>query len=490
VQTLFLTFAFPVGQNFAINWIELDTGGSQPPTVTPPPTAPPTAPTGSILYDFTTGNQHGFNMFGPCVQWAGQAWQLTRIGSCYGFMSGIQKNLSSNASKITVNYTVSGVDPTRLTIFSIPGSTSSWSFSQLGTQSRTVEGNASQEIKISALATIGTASDIGLFINWIRIDPIGGVSTTTPTATPIPQTFHVNCSLGFANVRNFPAGQTIPTPQIDGRVVYVLSPGTVVNVYEFRPARDGILWARITNYEWNTRDTLWIRTKQPDNVTDILVAGNPSCSASTPNFTQPTTTPLPPSYPAGTPGCAPGNSCPHISPTISDIDLVSFILACEAGAPVSNPSLESIDDAIANAHVVYNRMDSGLYRGTARQVVSQSGQWQPFSEGCNASLGLSNPAQIAQQIRLAAQDLVNGVEPRASLGLFNASIDYLGLYTFGVPNPNHTATPPAVATMLAPYCPGGTTTAMSVYVDIASFGGGVRANASVFFSDSPGCVLP
>jgi hypothetical protein len=41
VQTLFVTFAFPGGQNFAINWIELDTGGSQPPTVTPQPTATP-----------------------------------------------------------------------------------------------------------------------------------------------------------------------------------------------------------------------------------------------------------------------------------------------------------------------------------------------------------------------------------------------------------------------------------------------------------------
>lgn len=316
--------------------------------------------------------------------------------------------------------------------------------------------------------------------------------TPTPTTTPAPiGVYHVSCALANpANVRNFPAGQTLPTPQIDGRVIFTLPPGTVVDVYELRPARDGIDWARISHYEdINGRDTLWIRTKQPDNTTDILLPGTPTvCATATPNFTQSTLIPPTPSYPIGTPGCLAGRDCPHTSSTITDVDLVSFILACEAGAGIPNPPAEAISDAVANAHVIYNRMDSGLYAGTAREVVTQLNQWQPYNEGCESSLGLEaqNLSQIAPAIRQAATNLVNRLEPAAP---FNPSIDHLALYTFGVPNPNHTAAPPPIETLLAPFCPGGASQALRVYLAIASFGNGARPNASVFFSDSPGCQL-
>jgi hypothetical protein len=321
----------------------------------------------------------------------------------------------------------------------------------------------------------------------------------TPSPSPSPSTYHVNCSLTVpANARNFPAGtlatlvvSQTPVNQLDGRVIYTLPQGTTLSVFETRPAQDGINWGRITDWEAiNGRDTLWVRMKQGNNTSiDILVAGNPSaCPSLTPNFlSQPTVTPgTTTPFPIAQPGCEPGRDCPHTNPNISDIDLVSFILACEAGAAAGNPAIGSLEDAIANAHVVFNRMDSGIYRGSARQVVSQSGQWDPYRFGCNSSLGLSNPAQIDPAIRTAAQNLVNGIEPVMP---FDPMIDYIGLYTFGVPNPLHTASPPPVQTMLAPYCPGTIAQAMRVYINIASFGNGARPNASVFFSDSPGCQL-
>jgi hypothetical protein len=304
----------------------------------------------------------------------------------------------------------------------------------------------------------------------------------------------VNCSLTVpANARNYPAGRTSPVNQLDGRVILTLVQGTVVNVYELRPAQDGIAWARISPYEGiNGRDTLWVRTKNSDNQTDILILGAPSgCQASTPNFTQPTLTPVPTgSYPIGSPGCVSGNACPHATPgsPLQDVDLISFILACEAGAQAPNASSIAIEDAIGNAHVMHNRMDSLLYSGTARQVVSQQNQWTPYSQGCNPSLGLGNPSSIDPLIRGYAQSLVNFMEPIPTP--FSSNIDYMGLYTFGLSSSNSLVLPstPTLQAALAPYCPNGTTQAISVYLAIASYGNGTRTNASIFFSDSPNCI--
>jgi hypothetical protein len=313
--------------------------------------------------------------------------------------------------------------------------------------------------------------------------------TPTPTASAIPQVYHVSCALqNPANVRNFPAGDPI-IPQIDGRVLFTLPQGTLVNVYELRPARDNVMWARISDYEdpnVNGRDTLWIRTT--DNFNTILVSGNPSCTPLTANLQQPTFIPPTPSYPIASPGCLAGRDCTHQLPGISDADLVSWMIACEAGAAAGIPAPGSVEDAIANAHVIYNRMESLTYAGTARQVVTQAYQWSPWMEGCNSSLNLQSLGEIDPLIQDAAEAITSNppVEPVAPL---NPLIDYLALYTFGVPNPNHPNSPPPVATMLAPYCPQGTAQAMQVYLAIASFGNGARPNASVFFSDGPGCNL-
>lgn len=60
--------------------------------------------------------------------------------------------------------------------------------------------------------------------------------------------YHVDCSVATANVRNFPSGWITPAPnansQLDGRIRMVLTDATVVTVYETRIASDGILWAR------------------------------------------------------------------------------------------------------------------------------------------------------------------------------------------------------------------------------------------------------
>jgi hypothetical protein len=306
-------------------------------------------------------------------------------------------------------------------------------------------------------------------------------TNVSPTATPTPagQTYHVACSIASASVRNYPAGDP-SVPQIDGRVMFTLSAGTIVNVIEFRPARDGILWARISDYEFNGRDTLWIRTKQPNNTTDILVAGNPTaCSGSPANLLQATQPPPALSFPIGSPGCVSGRNCNHQTIT-SQVDLVAWIIACEAFASSTNLLNGAVEDAIANAHVVFNRMDSLTYAGSAYDVVRQAGQWQPYTEGCSLPPALNQPA-----IQQAAQSVVNEQEPQAAP--FNILVDWLALYTFGVSNPNGAGNPPpSESVLLAPFCPN-VSDALRVYLAYAPFG--ARPNASVFFSDSPGCTI-
>jgi len=326
-----------------------------------------------------------------------------------------------------------------------------------------------------------------------------------PTATlaPLPAlgTYHVDCAVfPHANARNFPARQTIPINQIDGQGIIRLLPGTVVDVLEWHPARDNIYWARITGWEqYNGIYTLWIRMKQPDNSTDILTAGLPSeCALSTPDFQQTPSTPVPFSYPIASPGCNPTtNSCPHQSPQISNRDLLSFIMACEAGLDINNPSPMTVDDAIANGHVIHNRTQTITYQGSTLDVVRQSDQWSPYMVGCNPTLGLNlnqnNALLVPQTISQAAQDLLNGLEPQYPI-IVHTSIDYLSLYTFGFPNPFH-PTPPQTSqlqTVFAPWCMNNGSTAVNVYNANASFvfGGAARTNASFFFSDSPGCFLP
>ncbi|MDX2139838.1 MAG: hypothetical protein SF123_17265, partial [Chloroflexota bacterium] len=339
------------------------------------------------------------------------------------------------------------------------------------------------------------------YIYWSQqvVTPVPTIPPPTATLAPLPAlgTYHVECTLSTpANARNYPAGQTTPTLQIDGRVIMTFPQGTVLDVLEWRLARDNIYWARVTNWEFNGRDTLWIRMKQPNNVTNILVQGSPTtCAASTPNFGQPTVAPPTTATPGYTPyitavpTCGPGAvNCDHVTHfnNVAQVDLVAWVIACEGFASGITPLAGAVEDAIANAHVVYNRMDSGLYWGTAYQVVTQSGQWQPYGQGCSL-----NPAINELRIRAAATAVVNGQEPQALPPEFLGGllVDYLALYTYGFARPTNVPAPtePSPQALIASGCATTATQALQVHVATAPFL--ARPNASVFFSDSPGCVL-
>jgi hypothetical protein len=350
----------------------------------------------------------------------------------------------------------------------------------------------------------------------------GNVQGQPNCPQPPTGTYYVACSVPTANVRNYPSGfiytetpASPPNPsqtpgsyvsQIDGRVRMVLTAGTVVTVYETRIATDGVYWARISSsYDFYAGDSLWIRMRNLDNNSDILVQGTPAatdCQAINFNIN---VTPVPtPTFQATNsgafiaPGCVPGNHCPLVTnPNATPIQIVSFVLACEAGSAAIAPySIEARNDALAIAHVIFNRMRSLTYGGTAVQVVTRGGyvgsnlvaQWQCYLDGANPSLGLNNLAAIDPVIIQIATELVNNQEPVATP--FDQSIDNLGLYTFGVSGSDAilTSTPNAVSYLLSPYCGNYLQQALQIYLAIAPFGS--RGNATVFFSSPQFCVFP
>jgi len=325
-------------------------------------------------------------------------------------------------------------------------------------------------------------------------------ATSTYTPTPAGATYHIACNLpvDFANVRNFPAGVVAPTPQIDGELMMTIAKGTVITVYEFRPARDGIQWARISDYEaYYGNNTLWIRTKYQDNSTDVIVPGTPACTPQPPNLPNLnlTVTPFPtaaPNYPVVTPTCntEDGYLCPHLDYTAATYEqLVGFVLACEGN---DNGSLESINDALAVAHVIRNRMRSGLYRGSALYVVAEENQFECWSEGAASSTGLQTFNDIDPDILAYAQSLVynNG---NTLPNPFDINVRWYGLYTFSTFNSDSNTrdqvrqTPAAVITAL-PYCTVEDDKLIGIFIGVAPYGSS-RVNANAFFSDYTGCRL-
>jgi hypothetical protein len=168
-------------------------------------------------------------------------------------------------------------------------------------------------------------------------------------------------------------------------------------------------------------------------------------------------------------------------------------LACEAGSVAGELRESARINALAIAHVIYNRMTSLSYGGTAVEVVSrgsvtQNGvrvQWDCYAQGANASLGLTAQGldSIDPSISLYAQDLVNNIQPH--FPAFDPSVNYYGLYTFGIAgDPNLTATPNAIATYLAPFC---NDDDLPLFIGLAPFVNG--QNATAFFSSPTDCVL-
>ncbi len=287
--------------------------------------------------------------------------------------------------------------------------------------------------------------------------------TPTPTWTPSPfptsetgniTYWHVACTKSFVNVRNYPSGQVAPVIQIDGKVIMTVPSGTVLAVIETRKAQDGVIWVRISGYEaYNGRDTLWIRTKDQDG-TDSVKQGLPNTEAECTTLTPPApslninVTPIPTtagSFPISAPGCATPTipsqppDCPLTTPPAqpySDVDQVAFVLACEAG---NDRTIQSQKDALGIAYVVRNRMNSGLYQGTAAQVIKQSTQFQCWGEGARWGNNLGSISNIDPVIRGYANSLVNNL---ALPTPFDMGIRWYGLYTYGVQNASPTPRDP------------------------------------------------
>ncbi|MDX2139463.1 MAG: cell wall hydrolase, partial [Chloroflexota bacterium] len=331
------------------------------------------------------------------------------------------------------------------------------------------------------------------------------VSTLTPTA--IPQVYHIPCTIssnnGYVRVRNFPASDFETMTNSDGQIVMELYQGTTVNVYEFRMARDGVQWARISPYEAymnNTfvGDTLWVRTAEPGpGGAPLLQAGPANCGGSAPtpylNMSATPRPPVPASFAPVPAGCGSGNICVHQTwnPTNAQdqVNIVAFVLACEAG---NSQAQEDRDDALAVAYVIRNRMRSLTYYGTADQVVRQSGQFDCWNVGAPSGSGITNTAPgygIDPTIYNYAVALLNGNLSTQYSGVFNGAVRDLGLYFFGIYVPqgaNYASNPAAVMAVATQSC--NSPRLSTIYIGIAPYrnvqGGD---NANTYFYDNHGC---
>lgn len=151
---------------------------------------------------------------------------------------------------------------------------------------------------------------------------------------------------------------------------------------------------------------------------------------------------------------------------------MAFVLACEGG---NNRSSEAQLDALAIAYVIRNRMTSGLYRGTADEVVQEQGQFQCWAEGARPGNNLANINNIDPVIRDYASRLVNN-DPLPDP--FNNGIRFYGLYTFGLysEDTNRDAFPPATVIDLlssddgSGYCSLSELLLSGIYIGIAPYG--------------------
>ena len=327
--------------------------------------------------------------------------------------------------------------------------------------------------------------------------------TASPTATATSEPFqiwYVACDVsgGYLRARNYPT--------LDGEVIANIPAGTVLYGFEQRSDEDGRQWLRITGYEAATHDTTLWSAIASDGITNLTqiepTLQSTPCAFSTPVALS-SITPYPTTTATALPvilapsPCPNGRTCPLSGTQPSDLDIVSFVLACEGGVAVPIANSARISDALAIAHVIYNRMTSATFHSSAADVVRQGsgsvGQFQCYAEGAPSSLGLNNLSALSVlpvEIRAAAQSLVNGQEP-ADLppATMDGRVDYYGLYTFGVYGDVTQAamTPPPVAELLDPYCTNLPLT-LQLFVAIAPFGSG-SVNTTAYFSDFHNCAL-
>lgn len=314
--------------------------------------------------------------------------------------------------------------------------------------------------------------------------------TLTPSPTPTDEPFeiwHVACGVEFAKARNYPS--------FDGQEIRTYPTGTILYGFEHRLGNDGAEWLRITGYEaYNGRDTLWIRVTDGEGITRIKPGTPVDCSQATP-VPPVAITPLPTAtrtFELTSPSCLldvngiPVNDCPLTTGTPTAIDTVAFVLACEAGYDGSS---ESLNDALNIAYSIRNRMTSGIFRGTALEVVQESIQWQCYFQGAPKGLNLASLNAINPIIVGYATALVNN---RPLLGdPTDMAIRWYGLYTYGVGPYNvpdrEERTKETIIANLDGVCDLDVDHLMPIYVNRSPFG--PRVYTTAFFSDHPKCHL-
>jgi hypothetical protein len=267
------------------------------------------------------------------------------------------------------------------------------------------------------------------------------IPITNPISDIYPRSFtvyHVPCSQITVNARNFAS--------FDGQWIRSYPGGTILYGYAVPPRYTitpnapnayyddaGTPWVRITGHEaYPIDNTLFIRSVDSD--------GNPLITIGTPTGPCLGLTPVPFVTPQPTatvsvgvvpPGCQGDNYCPLVNETPSVEDIVAFVLACEAGSDDFNSPIFEVDfvDAVNIAYVIRNRMKSGLFRGSALEVVQQAGQFDCYLYGTEQS-NLATLSAIPATIRELARQLIQGQPLTAQPTSLN--IRWYGLYTVGI----------------------------------------------------------
>jgi hypothetical protein len=330
--------------------------------------------------------------------------------------------------------------------------------------------------------------------------PATATPTLTPTPSPSPSPtsepalgiWYVVCQIpgGLPGVRarNFPTG--------DGQEILKYSPGTVLYEFERRKDRGQNEWIRVTGYEAYAGETLWVA---------IATGGGTNLQNTPLNCPQATPPPVVTPQPTATvtwsyavPNCLAGHYCPHHSiynsnPNNPNVDVLAFVLACEAN--------NRVVDATNIAWVFRNRARSGLFRDFGGgnpiwNVMRQSGAWDCFIHGSLPSSSVTSIAIINSDIRTVAQNMLSGNWSQIP-NPTDMRIRWYGLYTYGTgpysePNNGNDGLSASALiegvrsnVIVAGQCPFPSLILESTYVARSPFGNPQSSFTTVFFADTP-----
>lgn len=110
------------------------------------------------------------------------------------------------------------------------------------------------------------------------------------------------------------------------------------------------------------------------------------------------------------------STAPSTPADTSDVALFAAILQCEAGA-------SNYDALLAVATVIMNRVASGNYPNTLREVIYQSGQFSPTWNGSLKRVLQKGPASLCYQV---AQDALGGARLSSVSGCYQFRASWSG----------------------------------------------------------------